>query len=170
MRPDAAERVRSKQLDRELRPGVALLRVAEVGDSVMFRDYTKSADKWAEGLVTDRIGPVTYNVRAQDGRTHKRHVDQVIGMQARKSRRSLRSAVDVRQSDSVSDTHEIVYDSEGDFYDGVGEESGDALKFTSPQSKIQSTPPPIALAKYVNISTHRKAALNAKEKIKLAFK
>lgn len=46
-------------------------------DIVMTRDYTNSENKWQQGNVLDRLGPVTYAVQLQNNHVSKRHVDQI---------------------------------------------------------------------------------------------
>lgn len=62
MRPDRAEHVRAEQLRREEAPGRPL-RASAQHEPVMIRDFTKSNNKWNDGVVTDRAGPVSYTVK-----------------------------------------------------------------------------------------------------------
>lgn len=86
LRPDTADVVRTAQRASERRSKRHAPRQAEQGTEVLVRDYARGAHKWAEGLVLAREGPVSYVVRTSDGRTHKRHVDQ---LHFRKSRFTL---------------------------------------------------------------------------------
>ncbi|XP_061716630.1 uncharacterized protein K02A2.6-like [Cydia pomonella] len=86
LRPDTADVVRTAQRASERRSERHAPRQAEQGAEVLVRDYARGAHKWAEGLVLAREGPVSYVVRTSDGRTHKRHVDQ---LHFRKSRFTL---------------------------------------------------------------------------------
>ncbi|XP_045778211.1 uncharacterized protein K02A2.6-like [Maniola jurtina] len=89
LRPDAAERVRAAQQAAERRAAPPhTLREAQPGDAVWIRDYAKNSAKWAEGEVLERKSPVTYVVKARDGRVQKRHIDQIL-TDKRKSRHSL---------------------------------------------------------------------------------
>ncbi|XP_063839146.1 uncharacterized protein K02A2.6-like [Ostrinia nubilalis] len=98
LRPDAAERVRARQLVEEARDE-APLRVAKQNEPILIRNYSKSGNKWEEGVVHERIGPVSYNVTTKNGHTHKRHIDQIL---ARKSRHSLSRVMDNSHNKSNS--------------------------------------------------------------------
>ncbi|KAH9628420.1 hypothetical protein HF086_015950 [Spodoptera exigua] len=65
------------------------LRVAEPQETVLLRDYSKNGQKWTEGTVVRRESPVSYTVKSQDGRVHKRHIDQILTNKHPKSRFSL---------------------------------------------------------------------------------
>lgn len=90
LRPDTAEVVRGAQIVQEQRAAASgpPLRQAMAGDAVIMRDYSKHRQKWAEGVVARRTGPVTYAVKTNDGRVHKRHIDQLL-TKNRKSRFSI---------------------------------------------------------------------------------
>lgn len=88
LRPDTRDVVRVRQEASERRRDTTL-RVAEPQDSVLLRDYSKNRGKWAEGTVVRRESPVSYTVKSQDGRIHKRHIDQILITKNPKSRFSL---------------------------------------------------------------------------------
>ena len=46
-------------------------------DLVMIRNYTSSSNKWQKGQVLEKMSPVTYTVRTDDDKIHKRHIDQM---------------------------------------------------------------------------------------------
>ncbi|XP_014214167.1 uncharacterized protein K02A2.6-like [Copidosoma floridanum] len=46
-----------------------------IGDTVMAKDF--SFNQWRKAQVIDKLGPVTYNVRADNNKMWKRHVDQI---------------------------------------------------------------------------------------------
>lgn len=48
----------------------------EIGDNVLLRMYNMNV-KWQRGVVTRNVAPAVYEVRAQDGTVHRRHVDQL---------------------------------------------------------------------------------------------
>lgn len=88
LRAAPGEAVRDKQLRQE-EQGARATRLLAPGDRVLSRDYSARADKWSDGLVVERTGPVSYKVKMTDGRVHKRHVDQLIADKNGKSRFSL---------------------------------------------------------------------------------
>lgn len=46
------------------------------GSRVLVRDYRRNTDRWSEGLVVSKLGPVTYTVLVGN-ETWKRHIDQL---------------------------------------------------------------------------------------------
>jgi len=48
-----------------------------VGDVVMCRNYT-GGDEWVQAVITQKLSPVTYDIRLGDGRDLKRHINQII--------------------------------------------------------------------------------------------
>lgn len=48
------------------------------GDTILVRNYSKSGSKWKEGVVTERMGSVTYNVNTADGQRVHKHIDQLV--------------------------------------------------------------------------------------------
>ncbi|XP_041987296.1 uncharacterized protein K02A2.6-like [Aricia agestis] len=147
LRPDVAERVRSGQLRRELDDAATRpVRVLAPDEPVMLRDYTKSDRKWTEGVVMERKGPVSYKVKADDGKIHKRHIDQ---LQTRKSRHSLskisRPPMDRDQVFVDDNNVELTEDTcetgdKEEFFDSVGEDDNSApSRATPPDSPSTST-------------------------------
>lgn len=49
----------------------------KTGDHVLFRLYNMN-QKWQRGVVTTIDGPAVYEVKTDDGTTHRRHVDQLL--------------------------------------------------------------------------------------------
>ena len=54
----------------------AVVRFFEIGQSVLARDY-RSQDKWVEGEINARLGPLTYEIKTKAGNYWRRHVDQL---------------------------------------------------------------------------------------------
>ena len=50
----------------------------EVGESVLVRDYRKDFEKWVQGTVDQRTGPVSYRVRVGND-SWRCHADQLSG-------------------------------------------------------------------------------------------
>ncbi|KAL0860048.1 hypothetical protein ABMA27_010363 [Loxostege sticticalis] len=163
LRPDTAERVRARQLTEEQR-GSAPLRVAQQNKPVLVRNYSKTGNKWDEGVVQARTGPVTYNVATKDGHTHKRHIDQIL---ARKSRHSLSRVMDSSPNKSTSacsrDMSEGGSDHDHDESFDSAEEEASAGPAPAPQP-----PPPTLLAPTVQRidKPRREAAIRCCEKLK----
>ncbi|XP_039757341.1 uncharacterized protein K02A2.6-like [Pararge aegeria] len=108
LRPDAAERVRAAQQAAERRTAPPhALREARPGDAVLIRDYARNSSKWAEGEVLERKSPVSYVVKAKDGRIQKRHIDQIL-TDKRKSRHSLALVAPIGEDTPSSMTNKPV--------------------------------------------------------------
>ncbi|CAK1589660.1 unnamed protein product [Parnassius mnemosyne] len=105
LRPDTRDLVRQRQEISEQRRDTAL-RAAEPQDSVLLRDYSQNRGKWTEGTVVRRESPVSYTVKSQDGRVHKRHIDQILTTKHPKSRFSLskveEEAYDITDTESMA--------------------------------------------------------------------
>lgn len=88
LRPSTGEVVRAAQAAAEQRrAGVS--RDLAPGDNVLVRDYVNKDVKWKEGVIVDKTGPVSFQVKTQDNRMSKRHVDQLLTKNSRKSRYSV---------------------------------------------------------------------------------
>ena len=48
------------------------------GDQVLVRNYASSSPHWLPGIVETVLGPVSYQVKLNDGRLWKRHLDQLL--------------------------------------------------------------------------------------------
>ncbi|CAB3256144.1 unnamed protein product [Arctia plantaginis] len=156
LRPDAAERVRARQLTEEQRARNVPLRVVEQNGPILMRNYSKSGNKWTEAVVKERTGPVSYNVTTKDGHMYKRHIDQIL---ARKPRHSLSQIVD---SSHVKSTAGLTTKSDEEEYkesfDSAEEGAG-----TSPTS-----PAPL-LSSNANTDKpqRREAAIKCRERLKM---
>ncbi|KAL4702308.1 hypothetical protein ACJJTC_018438 [Scirpophaga incertulas] len=53
-------------------------RQSDIGQSVMYRNFSKGAPRWLQGTVVSREGPASYQVETQDGSVVNRHIDQLI--------------------------------------------------------------------------------------------
>ncbi|CAG4953647.1 unnamed protein product [Colias eurytheme] len=82
LRPDVAAAVRDKQ-EKQIARSSATLREFSVGDAVLARDYRSKEDKWVEGTVSKKTGPVSYKVELGNGIEWRRHVDQIISAKNR---------------------------------------------------------------------------------------
>uniref|UniRef100_A0A8C8DZH6 Gypsy retrotransposon integrase-like protein 1 n=1 Tax=Oryzias sinensis TaxID=183150 RepID=A0A8C8DZH6_9TELE len=75
--PDVKTRVQKKQLkQKDQHHTKKTLRSFGSGNKVFIRNYSYGP-KWIPAVVLDSSGPVSYNVSIGNGRTMKRHVDQV---------------------------------------------------------------------------------------------
>ncbi|CAG4992790.1 unnamed protein product [Colias eurytheme] len=74
LRPDLNEMIRQKQRKQIIsnRP----TREFSLGDKVLFRKYRNNKSFWVEGVILDRLGPLSYKV-GEGKMAHKRHIDQL---------------------------------------------------------------------------------------------
>ena len=79
LRPSLEETVSKNQAKQiESRPG-ATERNFEVGDTVVVRDYSRTAEsRWIQGVVEAKYESKTYLVRLKGGGVWKRHADQIM--------------------------------------------------------------------------------------------
>lgn len=75
LHPDSQFHSSWKQEDKFLQEGKKA-RTFCVGDVVYARNYLSGA-KWVPGVVTAVTGPLSYRIETEDGRTWRRHVDQL---------------------------------------------------------------------------------------------
>lgn len=61
----------------EIRDTPELKKSFSVGEKVQVRDYFDNKVKWKFGTILDKIGKLLYSVELEDGRTWRRHVDQI---------------------------------------------------------------------------------------------
>ena len=47
------------------------------GETVLFRDYRNSQNKWSQGIVHQKIGDLHYQIQS-NGQIFKRHLDQIL--------------------------------------------------------------------------------------------
>lgn len=79
LKPSVAGAVhRSQDAQQQRRQHHAKDRQFEVGESVLVRDYRKGEEKWAQGVVREKTGPVSYKVNVGSPGVWKRHVDQML--------------------------------------------------------------------------------------------
>lgn len=149
LRPDVATVVRTAQ-DRQVANKGGQHRDIGPGDSVLVRGYSNKAQKWVEGNVVDKTGPVSYRVNVGDGVQWRRHQDQVISLNPdRKSRFSLsranlssQGAVSIQRPDSdADDTFEDATGEESKGVDSPGQPSATAVAPSS-SAAATSVPPP----------------------------
>ena len=75
--PDTAGRVATKQESQKRGYDERVWdRSLNIGDRVLARDFSSHA-KWFTGIVHDRCGPQSFNVRLGDGRIVRRHIDHL---------------------------------------------------------------------------------------------
>lgn len=167
LRPDTAELVRGAQLAQEQRAADRgpPLRQAEAGDAVIMRDYSKHRQKWAEGEVVQRSGPVTYAVKTSDGHVHKRHIDQLLTKPVRKSRFSLAGPSQEQLTESNTDVSlvESLCNSPIDSTVTTREVSPPATSESNKSiTSIRSPPAP----PNVDVRLRRRAAIDCANKLK----
>lgn len=75
LHPDSQFHSSWKQEDKFLQEGKKT-RLFTVGENVYARNYLSGA-KWTPGVVTAVTGPLSYRIETEDGRSWRRHVDQL---------------------------------------------------------------------------------------------
>ncbi|XP_059045677.1 uncharacterized protein K02A2.6-like [Achroia grisella] len=88
LRPVNKDLVQARQ-NRQATGRDRVLREVLPGESVLVRNYGNKDIKWKDATVIEKTGPVSYVVKTKDDHLHKRHIDQIIGKNVRKSRHSL---------------------------------------------------------------------------------
>ena len=73
LKPDLQSKARKSVKDPE---EIGKIREFQVGDAVIARNY-RGGDKWVKGVVSERMGPVSYKVRIEGG-VIRRHIDQLV--------------------------------------------------------------------------------------------
>ena len=78
LRPDINSRVQLRQQSQKWHHDQkARERKFQVGDSVSVRNFT-TGDTWLPGTIVESRGPLSFQVKLQDGRTVRRHLDHII--------------------------------------------------------------------------------------------
>lgn len=107
LRPSTDARVREMQ-EKQIERAKGTTRQFEVGDRVLIKNYQQnSTQKWAEGSVLQKTGPVSYKVELNNGQLCRRHCDQLLPIG--KSRFSAANAItmdDGEGSVSADSDHE----------------------------------------------------------------
>ena len=75
--PDIKERVKQKQEIQMQARNKGKVRVFREGDFVFVKDYRVSGPKWIPAQVLSPTGPLSYSILLSDGRTLRRHVDDI---------------------------------------------------------------------------------------------
>ena len=77
LRPDTGARILEKQVQQKQQHDThAYERTLLIGQSVMARAFSGSS-RWLPGVVTRRLGPLTYLIQLTDGTVWRRHLDQL---------------------------------------------------------------------------------------------
>ncbi|XP_061164935.1 uncharacterized protein LOC133173882 [Saccostrea echinata] len=77
MKPDLTSTVLQKQYGSKAKHCGNVIREFADGDSVNTRDYRTNSDKWANGRIHSRTGPLSYKVDV-NGSLWRRHIDQIV--------------------------------------------------------------------------------------------
>lgn len=77
LRPSTADRVAAAQEKQRQYVG-GTVRQFEKGQQVLTRDYTRNSNKWQEGNIEEKTGPVSYKVAFKNGNVCRRHADQIL--------------------------------------------------------------------------------------------
>ena len=76
VKPDLPIKVKNRQLDQVRAKEHAPTRQLSVGRTVMVRNYTRK-DKWLQGTVQAKTGPLSYEIKVGPDRIWRRHIDQL---------------------------------------------------------------------------------------------
>ena len=77
LRPDT-ERVVTDNQEEQVHSRARKVREFKAQDKVLMRNYSNHSPKWIVGVVTKRLGAVTYLVRTGNGKTRRCHVNQLL--------------------------------------------------------------------------------------------
>ncbi|XP_062608629.1 uncharacterized protein K02A2.6-like [Saccostrea cucullata] len=77
LKPDLATTVMHKQYGSTAKHCGNVIREFSDGDAVNTRDYRSNSEKWANGRIHSRTGPLSYKVDV-NGTLWRRHVDQIV--------------------------------------------------------------------------------------------
>lgn len=121
--PDSASA--SKEVDGKVRNIPEGVRVA-------VRDYLNK-DKWKYGVVSEKLGKLHYNVELDDGRTWKRHIDQLreVGPNL-PNRREQTTPVLIEEPPTEADEPDVVPDQPAPAEAGVSPEAMTSLAVPQP--------------------------------------
>lgn len=76
VKPDLDEHVRNKQLVQMTTKGGRVEKTFSAGDPVFAKNFA-SGQRWLAGVIVRSSGPKSYVIELPDGRTIRRHVDQI---------------------------------------------------------------------------------------------
>ena len=75
--PDVSKCVNQRQLQMENTRSTPC-RSFDVGDLVLRRSYVSNVGKWIPPTVLKKTGPLSYQVKLEDGRVWRKHIDQLL--------------------------------------------------------------------------------------------
>lgn len=160
LRPDVGQVAQAAQQRQVEAAGGTPRAPLQVGDSVLARDYSSRSNKWVEGTVTKKTGPVSYRVSLDNGVEWRRHQDQILPIG--NSRFSLSRTVNTSQA-NVCDDNEDKFEDASDA--GGDADAAPAVRDAEPNG---SPKPPMPLSPQSNMSERALRAYNravAKNKI-----
>lgn len=101
LHPDLQQKVREKQIkQKQYHDNKWQRRCFQVGDTVLTRNFSYGP-KWIPGFITKVTGPLSYQVMLGDGKTVRRHVDQILSQDVRSSESRENVSGDVSLDTSV---------------------------------------------------------------------
>ena len=80
----------------------ARLRIFDIGESVMVKNFSSSGPNWIPGTIAQKQGPLTYLVDVSDGRLWKYHVDHI-----KKRHSVLKSELEIHVESLVFHRHHL---------------------------------------------------------------
>ena len=76
--PDVTDRVEGKQWEQKrIHDKKQATRTFARGDSVFAEDFSTALEKWIPGTIEKVTSPVSYQIRLENGKTVRRHVDNI---------------------------------------------------------------------------------------------
>ncbi|CAH2215514.1 jg26769 [Pararge aegeria aegeria] len=93
--------VQSKQIENSR----GVVRNFDIGDKVITRNYSTKENKWIEGDIVEKTGPVSYKVLLNKGNICRRHTDQMLPMRNSRFSWSLATEPDPSSEISINDQY-----------------------------------------------------------------
>ena len=135
LKPDLDISVRNKQFQSMIQNGRPKLREFEYGQPVCVRDYRRNNNnKWTNGHIISRKGPLSYTVKTKEGEIWRRHVNQTRDRVAEDDSSSIRENVPDETLRTTPSTESVGGDADITPQATVGEEN-DSRKM--PTSEIE---------------------------------
>ncbi len=123
IKPNLRKKVNNKQLDMAATRKTTDTRQLNIGQSVWVRDY-RGQNKWIQGTVLSRTGPLSYQIQINDNIIWRRHIDQIV--------------TGLKQPATTTDTSESQMDL--DIPRGTQQNSREIREKETPQNDIITSP------------------------------
>jgi transposase InsO family protein len=140
LRPSLAEVVRLTQKNQINKAG-GNTKKFDVGDTVLARDYSVRGDKWMEGTICKKTGPVSYKVDVVNGLTWRRHQDQIIPLTDKSKFSLTRPSIVPSQVTSSDENCEEGEEQFEDASGGIDDKEGESKETEFEGSRACPSPP-----------------------------